>query len=230
MALLRPHRGQVPLVAARLAAAALSAAAALLPGCNIVAPIAYAVEGPGTIDAEHTLAEVDTVVIVDDPRSLMPRLPLRVGLGEEVGKALLREKLVPKVISSRDAVAFMRSTDRKSAPASIESVAAAVGAAQVVYLQVSDFSLVGTDGRPRPYAEVFVRVIDIAGRARVYPPDPPEGRLVTAQMREASTDLYATPTSRRVLEEGLVDRIAADVAKLFYKHERVDLGENLRDR
>ncbi len=210
--------------------AVLAAAAALLPGCNIVAPIAYAVEGPGMIDAEHELAKVDTVVIVDDPRSLMPRLPLRVGLGEEVGKALRREKLVPKGISSLDAVAVMRSRDRTSSPASVEAVAKAVGAAQVVYLQVADFSLVGTDGRPRPYAEVFVRVIDIDGRVRSYPPDPPEGRLVASQMREVSTDLYATPTSRRVLEEGLVDRIAVDVAKLFYKHERVDLGENLRDR
>jgi hypothetical protein len=231
VALLRPPRRQVPAIAAAISAAGAALLALVVPsGCNIVAPIAYAIEGPGTIEAEHTLAAVDTVVLVDDPRSRMPRLPLRVELGEAVGRILLREKLVPKVISTRDAVAFMRSNDRRSTPASVEAVAKAVGASQVVYIQVVEFSLRGQDGSPRPFSQVLVRVIDVGGRTRAYPADPPEGRLVLSQTREASTELYATPSSRRVLEESLVAKAAVDVAKLFYKHDRVEFGENLRDR
>jgi hypothetical protein len=215
----------------RCLAVLLAAPLALVAGgCNIVAPIAYAIEGPGTIDAEFDLAKVDTTVIVDDQGSLLPRLALRTALGESIGERLLRERLVPQVISPRDAIAFMRSNDRRASPASIESVARAVGAKQVVYVQVVGFSLVGPEGTPRPTADVFVRVLCMEGRTRVYPLDPPEGRFVTSMIREVNPDLYRTPSSRRQVEELLVQRMAVDIAKLFHKHERVEFGENLGTR
>jgi hypothetical protein len=214
----------------RLALLLLAPLASVAGGCNIVAPIAYAIEGPGTIDAEFDLARVDTTVIVDDQGSLLPRLALRTALGESIGERLLRERLVPQVVSPRDAIAFMRSNDRRATPASIESVARAVGAKQVVYVQLVGFSLVGPQGEARPNADMLVRVLCMEGRTRVYPADPPEGRFVTTMIREVDPELYRTPATRRQIEEQLVQRMAVDVAKLFHKHDRVEFGENLRSR
>ena len=38
------------------------------------------------------------------------------------------------------------------------------------------------------------------------------------------------PSSRRQVEELLVQRMAVDIAKLVHKHERVEFGENLGTR
>ena len=54
-----------------------------LASCNIVTPIAYAIEGPGQIDAEYTLPDKKTVVFVDDPRNILPRTALRTAIGDK---------------------------------------------------------------------------------------------------------------------------------------------------
>ncbi|MHC4832591.1 MAG: hypothetical protein ACYTFH_01620 [Planctomycetota bacterium] len=231
MALLRPHRGQVPrrLIAA-LGGIAV-AAAGFAGGCNIVAPIAYAIEGPGMIPAQHELMRERTAVLVDDPTNRLPRTALRVELGESVGIALLERDLVPEVVATRDVVAFVRGNERDGTPIAMEKVAAGVGADQLLYLDVAEFSLVDRNGSPRPTATIWVRVLDIEGRTRTFPgPEEPRGVEVTAQLREVSPDLYRTPSSRRAIEEALIARAGVEIAKLFYEHDRVDLGENLGPR
>jgi hypothetical protein len=231
VALLRPHRGQVSrrLIAALGGLAA--AASGFVGGCNIVAPIAYAIEGPGMIPAQHELARERTAVLVDDPTNRLPRTSLRVELGESLGVALLEQELVPEVVATRDVIAFVRGNERDRKPIAMEKVAAGVGADQLIYLDVTEFSLVDRDGSPRPTATIWVRVLDIKGRERVFPgPEEPRGVEITAQLREVSPDLYRTPSSRRAVEEALVAKAGIEISKLFYEHERIDLGENLGSR
>ena len=183
------------------------------------------------IPAQHELARERTAVLVDDPTNLLPRTRLRVELGESLGVELLERDLVPEVVSTRDVIAFVRGNERDGTPITIGKVAAGVGADQLIHLDVAEFSLVDRNGSPRPTATVFVRVLDIEGRTRSFPgPEQVRGVEVTTQLREVSTDLYRTPSSRRALEEALVARMGFELAKLFYEHERVDLGENLGPR
>jgi hypothetical protein len=67
-----------------VAAASLSALISAIPACNMVAPALYAVDGPGKIPAEHELAEVRTVVFVDDRRNIFPRTALRTSIGAAI--------------------------------------------------------------------------------------------------------------------------------------------------
>jgi hypothetical protein len=53
---------------------------------------------------------------------------------------------------------------------------------------------------------------------------------VTATIREADPSVLRTRSGRTQLEEELARKVALQVAKLFYKHDRVDLGENLGTR
>jgi hypothetical protein len=96
------------------------------------------------------------------------------------------------------------------------------------------FDLTGrTDDRGiRPTAIVRVKVMDLELRKRTYPSadSMPEGREVTAIIREKGADALRTRAGRTQVEDELVRDLALEVAQLFYKHDRIDLGENLGTR
>ena len=220
---------------AALSAATLGAAAAL-SGCNIVTPIAYAIEGPGQIEAEHTLANRKTVVFVDDPTNKFPRTALRTALGDAISFDLMEREILTSTMSTRDAIAMsrQRSGGDSSRLASIEAIGRALDCSHVIYVRPIVFDLAGRSDMQgiRPTAIVRVKVVDIDSKSRVYPDadTSPAGREVTSTIRETSSDSLRSRAGRVQVEDALVARIAKDVARLFYKHDRLDLGENLGTR
>jgi len=227
--------------AARLltSTAVLAAGAILslpLASCNIVTPVAYAIDGPGQIEAEYTLPDKKTVVFVDDPKNILPRTALRTAIGDAISFDLMGRELLTSTVATRDAIAISRSGSGGNAKKmmSIESIAGALDASQVIYIQPIIFDLAGRSDSQglRPTATLRVKVIDIDAKARVYPSSAsiPEGREVTATIREADPSILRTRAGRTQLEEELAGKVAIKVAELFYKHDRIDLGENLGTR
>ena len=51
--------------------------------------------------------------------------------------------------------------------------------------------------------------------------------LTISLLRDVNREELTTTTGRRKLEEALSTEIADDVAKLFYQHERLNLGEKV---
>lgn len=219
-----------------LAILAVAASATFLASCNIVTPVAYAIEGPGQIDAEFELARKKTIVFVDDPRNIFPRSALLTKLGDAISFDLMERGILESTVSSRDAIAVARSSSRGSAQklASVEAVARALDCAQVIHVQPTIFDLAGRSDSQglRPTAIVRVKVIDLEARTRTYPAAEvlPDGREVTATIRESDATALRTRTGRVQVEDQLVAKLATEVAELFYKHERIDLGENLGTR
>lgn len=230
---LRP--GPRALALAALAAAGVASAVALT-GCNIVTPVAYAIEGPGQIEAEHTLANRKTVVFVDDPTNKLPRTALRTALGDAISLDLMGREILGSTVATRDAVVASRQLGEGDAGklASIEKIGRALDCAQVIYVRPIVFDLAGRSDMQgiRPTAIVRVKVLDLDSKERVYPsPDVmPSGREVTVTIRETSSEALRSRAGRVQIEDALVQRIAVDVARLFYKHDRIDLGENLGTR
>ncbi|MFM1868521.1 MAG: hypothetical protein RL591_1929 [Planctomycetota bacterium] len=205
-------------------------------GCNIVTPVAYAIEGPGQIDAEYTLSKKKTVIFVDDPRNILPRTALRTAIGDAVSFDLMERGHLESTVASRDAIAVARSGSAGNAQKlmTVEAVGKALDCAQVIHIQPTVFDLSGrTDDRGiRPTAIVQVKVLDLEMRVRTYPAaeSMPDGREVTAIIREESSDGLRTRAGRTQIEDQLARKIALEVAQLFYQHDRVDLGENLGTR
>jgi len=205
-------------------------------GCNIVTPVAYAIEGPGQIDAEYTLPKKKTVIFVDDPRNILPRTALRTAIGDAVSFDLMERGHLESTVASRDAIAVARSGSAGNAQKlmTVEAVGKALDCAQVIHIQPTVFDLSGrTDDRGiRPTAIVQVKVLDLEMRVRTYPAaeSMPDGREVTAIIREESSDGLRTRAGRTQIEDQLARKIALEVAQLFYQHDRVDLGENLGTR
>ena len=218
-----------------IAAAALSATA-ILASCNIVTPVAYAIDGPGQIDAEYTLQDKKTVVFVDDPRNILPRTALRTAIGDAVSFDLMQRELLTSTVATRDAIAISRTQNGSTTSKlmSIEAIARALDASQVIHIQPTIFDLAGRSDSQglRPTATVRVKVIDVDTRTRVYPGPAvlPEGRELTSTIRESNTGALQSRAARTQIEDELARKIAVEVARLFYKHDRIDLGENLGTR
>jgi hypothetical protein len=210
-------------------------AAASLPcaftGCNIVGPAAYILEGPPTIEARHTLLNVPTLVFIDDRSSQVSPVSLRRVIADKASENLMVKKVVTTMISPQDAMNMASQLERNSKLLPIEEIGRKVGAKQVIYVEMEQFS--DRSGLvPQPMAVCRVRVIDVENRVRTFPPADSQENSVVVQVRprEADPDLYASRAGQIKVRQALATDTGDQIAKLFYKHERKDLGGSLNPR
>jgi hypothetical protein len=151
---------------------------------------------------------------------------LRSIIGDRVAKDLMLKELVTETIASRDAIAVARREETAGKPLSIEDIGRKVGAEVVIYVQIGGFNLSEEGNVPRPNGYALVKVIDVTERRRLFPSDPEQpGVEVDSTMREVSMDLYNSPSGRRSIEEQLAENMGDRIAKVFYKHEKNELGK-----
>jgi len=209
-----------------VAAAAISS----MTSCNIVAPIAIAVAPPPSKDAEFEMPDRPTAVFVEDRQASLGGRPLRGYIGDKVCENLQRatvlEENVP--IRTRDTLA-VASAAATNTQLSVEEIGREVGAEQLIYIEMIRFNTVTEGDRPLARADLRVRVIDIVNRTQLFPGSDPE------QYRSMSVDLpadlmfqrQASRAAAREAELALCDKIADDIAKLFYKHDIRPLGASI---
>ncbi|MFM1833051.1 MAG: hypothetical protein RLZZ461_1367 [Planctomycetota bacterium] len=218
------------LVLARLAAAIALLGGLVTAGCNVIVPVAYVIEGPGTIPADYTLRDTSTAVFVDDRDSAFPRTSLRAIVGNEITNRLIANKALPArmLVDAGDVMSLVRGLETSDSRVSIERIGREAGVEQVVYVELKGFALTLDGVTPRPTAVCNVKVIDLAAGIRVYPGDgSPTGREIVSQIREVDPSLFQSFAKRRKVEDDLATELGKTVAELFYEHERVELGENL---
>jgi hypothetical protein len=219
----------------RLATALILLLPALaLGGCNIAGPVAYFVGGPPSVNAEYKLPDRPTVVFVDDrANTIGTNAPsIRRAIAEKVCEDLMVKKLVTTTISPRDAMGVVATSDRHGELMPIDAIGRAVGAEQVIYVQMLSFSGTSDGTTPRPTAVCRVRVIDVVERKRLYPsPDGQEAsRLLEVNTREVDPATLRSAASRLKVYQALADETGEQIAKLFYKHEIKELGGSLEPR
>ena len=201
----------------------------VLMGCNIVKPLSYVLEGPGQVEPEYELQDVVTMVFVDDRKSAFPRSALRAIVARTIAEKVVEELVLPagKMIDPRDTLALARSLESSNNPVSIERIGREAGAEQVIYVELDGFALTLDGFTPRPTSVCRVKVLDLAVGQRVYPNTATRGQEVMSQLREVNPSNFESFSRRRTIENELAVETGTEVAKLFHKHERVDLGENL---
>jgi hypothetical protein len=208
-----------------IAIVVMCAAVLLVAGCNYLLPASYIIEGPPKAPAAFELPSKRTVVIVDDKINRMPRVALRVGIGDSVGTHLLENNVVPETITTRDAVALIRRMDTASKPVSIQRICESLGAEQVVYVEIDEFNLSGGRDEGGPEAVALIKVLDITNGSRLWPTAGSEA--VQSSLQDINPSLIATSAGRREVEDKLAEKLGEDIAKLFYAHERRELGGRL---
>ena len=208
-----------------IAIVVMCATVLLVAGCNYLLPASYIIEGPPKAPAAFELPSKRTVVIVDDKINRMPRVALRVGIGDSVGTHLLENNVVPETITTRDAVALIRRMDTASKPISIQRICESLGAEQVVYVEIDDFNLSGGREEGGPEAVALIKVLDITNGSRLWPTAGSEA--VQSSLQDINPSLITTSAGRREVEDKLAEKLGEDIAKLFYAHERRELGGRL---
>jgi hypothetical protein len=208
-----------------------------LGACNLAAPAAYALFGPGKVPAEFDLAQSRTVVFVDDRQNVLPRTALRAIVGEKISQDIMTLKLIPAAVRPAEAIAATRQREDGGKPMSIAAIGRELECQQVIYVQVTGFNLMG-DGLSEgigagatPTATASIKVIDVVNNVRTYPfGDANGGRELVASLREVDREELRTSARRRTVEDRLATELGDRIGKLFYEHERVELGENLGPR
>jgi len=236
--LLKPTRRQCCATAALGAAISALFALSSMSGCNVGVPAAYAIFGPGKIEAMHELAPVRTVVFVDDRQNVLPRTSMRAAIGDKVSRDIMERSLVPSAVRPADAIILTRQREDGAKPLSIAAIGRELECQQVIYVQVTGFSLVGDGGNASggistgatPTATAVIKVIDVVNNIRTFPGSDGPGYDLVGKVREVDQDHINTVAKRRVVEDKLAIELGEQIGKLFYEYERIDFGENLGPR
>lgn len=196
-----------------------------LAGCNILLPTSYILQGGPKAPAAYALPSKRTAVIVDDRSNRMSRVALRVEIGETIATQLLENDVIPEAISTRDSVAYARRSDSAKQPISIQRIGEALGAEQVIFIEVDQFVLAGGSEQGGPEAMALIKVFDITSGTRLWPSAGSEA--VQSFIRDIDPSLLTTSAGRREIEDKLAQQLGSDIAKMFYEHERRELGARL---
>ncbi|MSR69630.1 MAG: hypothetical protein EXS17_04715 [Phycisphaerales bacterium] len=196
-----------------------------ITGCNILLPASYILQGGPKAPAAYELPAKRTAMLVDDRSNRMSRVALRIEIGETVATELLENDVIPEAISTRDSVAYARRSDSAKQPISIQRIGEALGAEQLIFIEVDQFVLSGGSEQGGPEAIALIKVFDITSGARLWPNAGSEA--VQSFIRDIDPSLLQTSAGRREIEDKLAQQLGSDIAKIFYEHERRELGGRL---
>jgi hypothetical protein len=197
-------------------------------GCAFMSYTARAIVGPEKVPALYEPIDQKTVIVVDDPSHQLTA----VTLGDVIAAVIAREFTDNKVISDivgTEAVNKLRAENKDFDTWPVDRIGQAVGAKQVLYVLVSQFTL-GSDGGGyfKPAAAMRVKFIDATNGRRLFPVNDQTGQPVASTMffKKAEEDSRTTLTT---LSRELAQRVGEDVARTFYKHEVRDELRPTRD-
>ncbi len=194
------------------------AALGLMPGCNVVTPVAYAIHGPGKVEPQYTLEEnARTVVFVDDPSSRITQRRLRYAIAERATDELLEKRILVDMVDPRG-ILTAASNERYGKQMSISELGRTVDADIVIYAVVTDFSMSPETGAYLPRATMRVKIIDTRSKQRVWPADE-RGHVMNVQIPQRPGSGPASTGERVEVEGALASRAGLGLAQLFYKHE-----------
>ncbi|MCH7546721.1 MAG: hypothetical protein IID30_10010 [Planctomycetes bacterium] len=202
----------------------------LLTGCNIILPFVIILAPDPKVEAAYKLQDRPTVVFVDDRNGVVSPTTLRRLVADRISQDLMLKKVVTRTISPRDAEAVARQRDSHNKMLAIDAIGRAVGAEQVIYVEIIEFKDRIDRYTLRPRGVCRVRVLDVTNRVRLFPPpDAAEAsQIVEVLMDEMQAELYNSRASRSKIGEALANQLGEMTAKLFYKYNGSKLGTNLR--
>ncbi|MFA6133683.1 MAG: hypothetical protein WC869_06665 [Phycisphaerae bacterium] len=194
-----------------------------LGGCGGIGWLAAQFAPPKKVEPVYRMpSNKKILVFVDDLLAEVRYQPIKSELAERISERLSQHKVAASTIPYDQLAAMMTATS-DFRRLSISEIGAKLGADLVLYVHIDKFSLKDDESGPlwRGELHTTVRVVDIKG-GRLWPEDKPEGYPVPAvdlPPEESSSPNHGTELSRI-----LADRMAENVARLFYEH-RVPASE-----
>jgi len=204
-----------------------AALGALVTGCNLITPIAYAIHGPEKINPVYTLPETrTTVVFVDDPSSKIAQRRLRYAIADTTTQELLSKRVLTDMLEPRGIIAAASKEDHENRM-SITELGRSVDAGVVIYALVTSYSLSPGAGTYLPTAEMRVKIMDATSGERLWPTNE-FGHLLSVQIPQLPGQTPTSAADRLKVEQQLAYRAGKGLAQLFYRHEITETVLNNR--
>lgn len=226
----RPHARTGARTRAAALAAGVAASAIALAGCNIVAPVFYAVHGPGKVEAAYELPNRPTVILVDDPGSRVSQRRLRAQIGDVAQRYLLEKKVLTDMVDTRAALALASQPPPVGEkPMSVAAIGRNVEAEVVIYVVLKEFLPNGTAPDYSPRVTMDVKVLDALAGERLWPGasvhDPGFTFTLNIPTRPGRVQNPTTTADALARESELATLAGRGLAQLFHT---VEVTESVR--
>ena len=183
-------------------------------GCAAIGAVAYKVAGDVRIPAEYKPADKPTLVLVENYQNPDQYRTAATQMERDIGEELKKNKVtqvIPveklEILRSGDVAAYRKMR--------IDEVGKAVGAKQVIYVNLVKFNAatpIGS-GDMSGLCEGLVRVIDVETGRTLWPTDTSAGRAVKYETKhEEAVDF----TSHSAVQDQMSSAMADRIARLFY--------------
>ena len=197
------------------AVVSVAAVVACVSGCSIISAVTYKAVGDPKVPAEYKpAANKPTLVLVENYHNPDQYRDAAKELERDISAALVENK-VTKVIPV-EKIETLRSADAAAyRKMRIDEVGKAVGAEQVIYVNLVKFSATAPIGSNDlgGLAEALVRVIDVESGHPLWPSDSSLGRDVKYETKhEEAVDFSDHSAVQDQMSAALADKIA----RLFY--------------
>lgn len=197
----------------RISTMLLLASLPLVGGCNVLGAIAYKIKGPDPVEALHKPAQKPTLILADSSTQGRGDFSDADAIARYVNLQFQERKIAPT--TDIEKVFELRTSDPQFGRKSMAAVGRAVGAEQVVYVDLKDVGVeqVPGSGALRSSAAAEVRVVDANTGALIWPMNSSGGHLVSYETpMTRMTDRINPMQMRTAALVGLADAIA----KCFY--------------
>ncbi|MFQ5411775.1 MAG: hypothetical protein ACE5EC_05740 [Phycisphaerae bacterium] len=193
--------------------------AASSSGCQQMAIVWANLTGGETIEAQYTLTKGPLFVFIDDRDGLVDEPKAIREVHATISEIFRKENVNHRVIPFAD-WRHLQQSERKYRGMTIQAVGEKLGADQVLYVRIDQFSLQSEAGAPLFKGEFIARVKVLSTEREVSVirlwPREERGHRVAASTRPVSTD--GDKTAADVADE-LGKRLGWEIAGLFYDHK-----------
>ena len=195
----------------------LSGISFTVSGCIQASAIAYKLSPQPAVPAEYKPTKQTTLVLVENYQNPDLFEVESERLERDIGAAFTTEKLFP-VVSLQKLLELKSSDSAAYSKMDIPGVARALGAKQVVYVELQQFSVDPplASQTMRGKARAMVKMVDAETGRTLWPRDSSIGHEVKYE-----TPTISTEESRGVIQNRLYEHMSDQISKLFYD-SRVD--------
>ena len=176
--------------------------------------------------AQFTLTQEPILILVDDPGSTVTWPAAKQYIFDDLAQELLRNQAASKIIP-RQTLEQLRASMVNYERRGAREIGEAAGAAQVLWIEIEDFFAEEyfSQAQTAAYVNARVKVLNVAEKERRSQvrlwPDSPGGHPVSASL---AGDEAAREETKDAIAKKLSERLAEDVAKLFYEHRQKAMG------
>lgn len=209
---------------------------AMLTGCNIFNAVVLSVTPPEKVKAKYTLPDKATLVIVDDPRSLVTSPSTLRRIATATRNVLEVEEVIVAggFVSQGELAGYREELGDRYNQTSLAALAVRLNAKQVIHAEVTGFQMELGGNVIRPAITMNVKVFDLDERARTFPSDGDEDAAVDVgatvyplQSKLPAEDLTGQSAARSIAQRELADQAGRDIARLFFDWRPPALGSEI---